>query len=365
MNTAQEILWLNIEDKLYKIEEKTCSKCENAQPLSCFAKRKDSKDGYRNRCKTCMPKYKYEVIDNGPIICTTCEIEKPFAEFYLTLDNICKECHSIKATKYRTTLNGALRELMNSAKSRVKDIEGDRGLFDLTFEYMTEMYERQQGLCHYSKIEMTFQGAFKMSLERRDNDKGYIESNVALICLEFNIENAQWSLQKVSDVITILDKKITENYVNFERKRTCVKKDTPYDKKEYYESPRAKIKSLFTSAKHRIIKKNKKDANYGFDIDFEFLVDMFNAQKGLCAYSGIPMQFKGDWLISLERIDVYKGYLKDNVCFICLEYNSIDRTVNKKTKTETSTAWSKEKFEFFLKTIRESDMNEMLQKASI
>jgi hypothetical protein len=43
-------------------------------------------------------------------------------------------------------------------------------------------------------------------------------------------------------------------------------------------------------------------------------------------YSGLPLQFGNDykttfWKISIERIDVTKGYLKDNICFICLPFN--------------------------------------------
>lgn len=32
---------------------KVCSICEVEQPLDCFYKRKDSKDGYRNDCRSC------------------------------------------------------------------------------------------------------------------------------------------------------------------------------------------------------------------------------------------------------------------------------------------------------------------------
>ena len=79
--------------------------------------------------------------------------------------------------------------------------------------------------------------------------------------------------------------------------------------------------------------------------------------------SGLPLRFgkreETNWLISLERIDVHKGYTKDNVCLICMEFNSTDRTVNKTYKSETSTGWSKAKFQFFLNTVRTNMANIM------
>ena len=58
-----------------------------------------------------------------------------------------------------------------------------------------------------------------------------------------------------------------------------------------------------------------------------------------------------DWICSLERIDPLKGYTKTNVCLICIEWNSADRTcMAKKENMNGSCAWSKEKFEYFKNT---------------
>lgn len=48
---------------------------------------------------------------------------------------------------------------------------------------------------------------------------------------------------------------------------------------------------------------------------------MWESQGGLCAYSGIRMNPRGDWQVSLERKDPKKGYELDNICLICLELN--------------------------------------------
>ncbi len=59
---------------------------------------------------------------------------------------------------------------------------------------------------------------------------------------------------------------------------------------------------------------------YDFDLDYKFLENLYNQQKGCCYYTGIPMKLKGNKdfdMISLDRIDSSLGYTKDNVVF-CL-----------------------------------------------
>jgi hypothetical protein len=56
------------------------------------------------------------------------------------------------------------------------------------------------------------------------------------------------------------------------------------------------------------------------------------------------------WTTSLERKDVYRGYMKDNVCLICMEFQAQDCSVVMK-KVNTSTGWNKEKFKLFLDSV--------------
>ena len=90
------------------------------------------------------------------------------------------------------------------------------------------------------------------------------------------------------------------------------------------------------------------------DIDFQFLVDLYKRQQGLCKYSGIPLTFEAieDWKMSLERIDVLKGYTRENVCLICQEFNTGDYTVIYKYQYQGSSAWSADKFRFFVDTAK-------------
>jgi hypothetical protein len=79
------------------------------------------------------------------------------------------------------------------------------------------------------------------------------------------------------------------------------------------------------------------------ELKLQDLVDMYIQQRGLCAYSGIPMKSTGEFTVSLERIDPTLGYTVSNTCLICTEFQSIDRRAQHGDLTKGSGYWSKEK----------------------
>lgn len=69
-----------------------------------------------------------------------------------------------------------------------------------------------------------------------------------------------------------------------------------------------------------------------FDLDNDYLEDLWARQNGRCAYSGLPMRLfeyrrteKGVRGIptdaSLDRIDSSRGYVRGNVQFVCVALN--------------------------------------------
>ena len=71
------------------------------------------------------------------------------------------------------------------------------------------------------------------------------------------------------------------------------------------------------------------------------------------AYTGIPMTFGSYldkwWTASPERKDIKKSYTKDNICFVCFEFNTADRSARcvDPDKITGNGAWSKEKVQIF------------------
>ena len=63
---------------------------------------------------------------------------------------------------------------------------------------------------------------------------------------------------------------------------------------------------------------------FGYDLDIEYLKDVYTKQKGYCAISGLPMTYtyeNPDLCISIDRIDNKIGYLKTNIRLVCYRVN--------------------------------------------
>jgi hypothetical protein len=337
--------------------DKTCTKCSVKKPIDAFRSRTNAKDGHRPECKDCQ--------DNQNLA-------------------------------YRATLKGQVSQLLFNAKGDSKKRTGEAKTFELARKDIMNLWNNQQGRCYYSNIPLTFRGSWKISLERLNPKFGYSVENVALICLELQ-NRCNWSKDKIIDMTNILNQNIIENLdVNFDKnevrkKQEVVEKQVindiehckcntckcfktkeqfrqnhiciPCDKqqqKDWRETPRGSLLELVGSAKSSSKTRAKAGHNkhdVDMDIDFDFLVELFNKQKGLCAYSGLPLQFgdtnEKNWITSLERIDTCRGYMKDNVCLICLEFNATDHSVLKSDMSE-STGWTKEKFQVFLTSLQQA-----------
>jgi hypothetical protein len=276
----------------------------------------------------------------------------------------------------------------NSAKNRLIKGRIEAGKHEIDFDYIKNLWVNQNSKCYYSNIPMNYnKHEWKVSLERLNQDLGYIKDNVVLCCLEFN-GICQWSLDKIDEMLNILNQNINSVKTNFKSKiktryykgNKLIIYNIKYYKCDYCKEfktednfkklnnnicktciiknkyPHIKIQNLYHSAcgssKLRGIKNIERSI---IDIDTNFLIELYNKQNGLCAYSGLPLKFGSylhlNWSVSLERIDVCKGYIKNNVCLICYEFNTLDKTII--TGSEYGCAgWNPLKFQYFLAFIK-------------
>ena len=220
---------------------------------------------------------------------------------------------------------------------------------------------------------------WQCSLERLNPRLGYIPGNIALIVRELN-SPVQWSLDKIKYFGVYSNKKHNHQRLDFSPRTRTKSNSKKYERKivngqehikcnkcnifkhdsfflknghvakgctdcrsKYRrndnETPRKGIHILkdgmICNTNSRIAKgRMHKSCEYTFDD----IVQLWESQGGLCAYSGIPMTFGSYedkwWTCSAERIDNTKGYVKGNVCLICYEFN-------------TPQQWSKDKIEYF------------------
>lgn len=76
-------------------------------------------------------------------------------------------------------------------------------------------------------------------------------------------------------------------------------------------------------AKERAIKQNLE-----FNLSLDYLLSLWNKQKGICAISGIPMTFdryngRIPTNVSIDKINRLSGYVVDNIQLVCMACNQI------------------------------------------
>ena len=324
----------------------------------------------------------------------------PISSFRIKLAS-CIPCNKMKDFMHRSTFDGFMRVLAGNARNNSRTGSDsrteDRRTYTINSDYLKDLWESQKGLCHYTKIPMVHQvqSDFQCSIERLDPTKGYIPGNVALACIEMN-NMTQWSLEKVERLFA---ERITDsdaiNYtaytsVRFEkperRQYALIKRETidgvphmmcndchamlpltNYHKRDFrckqciaelryipFYGMTHLLDNSRNDTQKRTLKNTRQVRSHEYDIDFDFMVGIYKAQRGLCAYSGIPLAFGSyrvkDWVASIERLDNNKGYTKDNVCLIALEFNTSSHAcMSDPENVKGSGAWSLAKFQFWEK----------------
>lgn len=117
---------------------------------------------------------------------------------------------------------------------------------------------------------------------------------------------------------------------------------------KYHSTPIGHLRQILNSMKMTSKARNLNLPN----VSLQDLKNMFDDQDGLCYYTGIQMNFgsylRNNWTISPERMDITKGYTKENMRLICYEFNTADRTstVKNSTNINGNGGWSLDKIKF-------------------
>jgi hypothetical protein len=236
------------------------------------------------------------------------------------------------------------------------------------------------------------------SVDRIDNNLGYVDGNCRLVCLEFNTP-ITWSRKLLLESIAlsgIPPTNFEDNTSDLEsvlpkghRKGTVLRKWTilteggietvfchhcsdkkplsDFNKKisDGCKACKAQIEernsSTWRGALHRLIcsaenstkRRNalrSEEDQTERTLTYVDLVGILKTQGGMCAYSRVALSPRmGDWKVSLERKDVTKGYTASNVCLVCQRFNAIDCSVRAKgagacASPRGSGGWSRKKF---------------------
>ena len=313
------------------------------------------------------------------------------------LQSYCKACNRDSYKAHCNTQIGFLKILVNSARNSTEERnEKGRGHeFTLTVPKLNKLITDQNGKCAISSAVLVFKqfSDNQASVDRINDNLGYVDGNCRLICLEFNT-SVKWSRnlllksialsgippenfeEETSDLESVLSKAnetgtvyrkwkvLTKRGVetvfchhcsetkprsDFNKmislgcKSCCVRKVQQTRSKW-----RGALQVLVCSAKQNTKLRNKhrkKDDQTKCTLTYLELVAILKAQGGMCAYSRVALSPRiGYWKMSLERKDVRLGYSASNVCLVCQRFNGTDHTVKAEGAVQGSGGWSREKF---------------------
>lgn len=321
--------------------------------------------------------------ENTLIQCNICKIEKNYIEF----EHGRYQCRKCRNKIYKERINSDkivyLGKLINysvgTAKRRLSKGRKAAGTHELNIEDISRIYENQNGKCYYSGLPLVLKqlSDWQCSIERKDQNEGYVMNNVVLICQEFQC-SSQWTCDKYkeftklifmqNDTNTIekvarkksirqkLKNVLIDNVVHYECKycntfkclndfNACIvngcKDCVAIYNKKYRETPIGHLKNRLCDMKSH--SKTRKHPAPQYDIDD--LIEMYNSQNGLCYYSKIGMTFGSYkdkwWTASIERKNISKGYVRGNVILVCFEFNVTNRySLNTDNTTHQIGGWS-------------------------
>jgi len=327
--------------------------------------------------------------------CRKCGKCKSLDQYYVNRGS-CKSCVKIANKERNDTQVGFLQILVNNARNHTKERnnKGRDHTFTLTVPKVNKLITDQNGKCAISGAVLIFKqfSDNQASVDRIDDNLGYVDGNCRLVCLEFNTP-IKWSRKllvesialsgiprknfedEMSDLESVMPKHghgtvrkkwkvLTEDGKSVVFCHHCSTKKPRQDFNKMISNGckachvqngqqtnstwRGALNRLIQNAKKRTEERNKhrsKDDQTECTLTYLELGAILKAQGGMCAYSRVAMSPEmGDWKISLERKDVRLGYSASNVCLVCQRFNAIDSTVKAKGVVDGSGGWSRKKF---------------------
>jgi len=205
---------------------KTCKLCKKNLSIDSFWKNPSIKDGYFNKCKICAAKIRninvlkeQKYLNDNLWTCSTCNITLP-----LTIENFhkrndsstgfqhrCKKCvmkDPLRYNRYSDSENLQLyiKDILNGIKSRsrTKNLK-----FELTVEFLIDMFNNQNGECAISKEKMTYirsKGRIQtnISVDKINPSLGYTKDNVQLLCVIINIMKSNLSMSELKHFCNLI-----------------------------------------------------------------------------------------------------------------------------------------------------------------
>lgn len=152
----------------------------------------------RPKCQNCVKPAAKNSNGTWRKLCATCHSNK-----YRKTKNVWKPFkNETRKRRHARSPEDFLRSLLNYAKDRSKKSK-KLGECELTYEYLTNLWTQQHGLCAITKLPMkhTPHKLDSASIDRLDTGIGYISGNVQLVCQFVNLARCDHPSQDLIDLL--------------------------------------------------------------------------------------------------------------------------------------------------------------------
>src|SRR3990167_696828 len=189
---------------------KACTKCKTEKPADAFGPRAGVRDGLRSRCRVCEG---VDERDRRAAMSSEERTAKAKAEYWRN-----PEKKRRRATDWNRAHPEVVRE-KNRCECMRRRTEWSRGLvvnlsarakksgraFDLTIDFLEQLFAKQRGLCHWLGIPMQAsvekREPRRPSVDRLDNSRGYTQDNVVLTCMFANLGRSTASVEEMQQFV--------------------------------------------------------------------------------------------------------------------------------------------------------------------
>lgn len=165
--------------------EKKCTKCGILKPTNNFYYRED-RASFVSVCKDCISvSYTTRRISDPQSV----EIKRKYNNDYYNKN--AEKVNRKRKERRLTDLETKIKYIFRNAKQRAFKFKEE---FNLTPEYLVDLYHQQKGICALSGEPLQLSGdrylSNMLSLDRIDSSIGYIKTNVQWVCVKYNMMKA-------------------------------------------------------------------------------------------------------------------------------------------------------------------------------
>lgn len=175
----------------------------SARSVVGFCKQRGLKTKYRGWWE-----YQRDLLSKGMKQCTRCQQVFPLSVFErgVSRRTWCLECERKWGGEYisknvATLLAERLRTAREKVGHRTTQVE-----VHITLDYLLDLWKKQGGKCYYTGLDMSTEyraghraGSKRISIDRVDSSKGYIQGNVVLCCDTANMMKNTMSVTELKE----------------------------------------------------------------------------------------------------------------------------------------------------------------------